>query len=183
MRSDTTSPLTPSAPAAAPAEAAVTVGRPVIERPLPLLTPTQWAVQVNRHLTDCRRQRSSLALVLVSVDLIHLVDAQGLLGRVADPALCPMVLERAAQRLRSRVRGADRVVLLGNNRFGVVLVGAGVKQANEIDARLASALAGSYRADEQLLVAESRSAVAAFPEDATSTDTLMRSLFGQLPPA
>lgn len=179
MPSDTALLLTPSAPPALPVPPAI---RPVIELPpLPLLTPTQWAVQVNRHLTDCRRQRSSLALVLVSVDLIHLVDAQGALGTVADPALCQAVLERAAQRLRSRVRSTDRVVLLGEHRFGVVLVGAAARQAAEIDARLVSALAGSYRADEQLLVAQSRSAVAAFPEDATGTDTLMRSLFSQLP--
>lgn len=177
MRSDTAILNTPSAPVAT---SAPPVTRPVIERPLPLLTPAQWAVQVKRHLIDCRRQRSSLALVLVAVDRIRLVDAQGAPGAMADASLRDAVLDRAAQRLRSRVRSTDRVVLLGEHRVGVVLVGAGARQATEIDARLVSALAGTYRAGERVLVATSRSAVAAFPENATHTEALIHGLFAHL---
>ena len=150
--------------------------RLVLERPLPLLTTGQWAGQINRQLADCRRQRSTLAVLAVAVDAVRLLDAAGQAGDLARPEVAETTLDHVAQRLRTRVRSTDRVVRIGHRCFGLVLSGAPARLAADIESRLVPALVGPYRIDAVQTLAQLRSAVAVHPLDGSSGQALLRTL-------
>lgn len=152
--------------------------RLVIERPLPLLTPGQWAGQINRQLADSRRQRSTLAVLAVVADAVRLLDASGQFGELADADVAERTLDHLAQRMRTRVRSTDRVVRIGHRRLGLVLCGAPARLAATIESRLVPGLVGPYRVDAVQCVVPLRSAVAIHPQDGSTGEALLRSLSG-----
>ena len=150
--------------------------RLLIERPLPLLTPGQWAGQINRQLADSRRQRAALAVLAVAADAVRLLDPSGQFGDLADADVAERTLDHLAQRMRTRVRSTDRVVRIGHRCLGLVLCGAPGRLASEIESRLVPGLVGPYRVDAVQTVVQLRSAVAVHPQDGTSGEALLRTL-------
>lgn len=168
--------LPPAQRGPAPVDPAVPATRLALERPLPLLSFGQWAGQINRQLADCRRQRSTLAVLVVALDVVRVLDPSGQLGDPAGPDLTERTFDHVAQRLRTRVRSTDRVVRIGERHLGLVLSGAPAALSGQIESRLVPGLVGPYRVDAVQAIVQLRSAVAVHPQDGTSGEALLRSL-------
>ena len=114
--------------------------------PLRVLADTQaLASVVGRELLASRRFSRRLAVLIVR------------LNATAEPAL----MLAMGERLRGRLRAGDLAFQLGEDGFGVLLLGAAA--ALTIQRRLLKALSGPYGVDGQLLNVSLRIGVAENP--------------------
>jgi GGDEF domain-containing protein len=132
------------------------------------------AALLDRHLSQCRRHRSLLAVVCVSVDCVDTESGQGVVPSDTERAAHLEVLNRIC----SRVRGSD-VVLRPNDRDAcVILPGASEEAARRIAGRLLRALNGAYRIDDQVLQVNVQVGSAAHPADGSLAPELLRRATG-----
>lgn len=96
-----------------------------------------FSALLNRQLGLCRRGGSRLAVLMIAIDL----------PEELRPAVRQIAQEAAGARLANRVRSTDVVCRIGTLRFGVVLMGAGRKEAEVVRARLAKVIGGRYCVD------------------------------------
>jgi len=136
---------------------------------LPQLADTaELAALVGRQLASCRRYGTRLAVLVIAVDA--LAQRHGVLEAPVMKAL----LQAMGARLRGRLRGTDLVAQLGEQGFGVVLLGAASADVPAVQARLRKALSGPYGIEEQLLYVGLRIGAAAYPEVSVSGLDLVR---------
>jgi diguanylate cyclase (GGDEF)-like protein len=111
-----------------------------------------------------RRYGTSFALVVCDLDGFKFVN-----DRYGHPA-GDEALERVADVLRDVVRSSDGAYRLGGDEFGLILVEAGSREADDVVARVGDALASS--ADERLTGLSASFGVAVCPEQGATPGTL-----------
>ena len=129
---------------------------------------------VDRHLAQCRRHRSLLALVCVGVDV---VDTESGLGLVAEEVE-RRVHEEVINRVCARVRGSDTVLCPNERDSCVLLPGTSAEALRRVGARLRQALDGDYRIDGTLVRVSVRIGSAAHPDDGAQAPELLRRATG-----
>jgi predicted signal transduction protein with EAL and GGDEF domain len=119
---------------------------------------SHFVALIGRELPGCRRLGTRPAVLLVVLD--------------SQPAAA--LLEAVGARLRARVRASDLVVQLGEEGFGVLLLGAARADVPAVQTRLQRALNGPYALDEGLQNVRLRIGAAAHPEGVVSAAELVR---------
>lgn len=138
-------------------------GRAEHARP-PRQTPALWlprvdslaefGLMISRQLTQCRRYGGHLSVLWLEATPESTVDDGARHG----------LITAVGRRLRSRVRGTDMVLQVGETSFAVLLLDAGIAEGHLVHDRLATALKGPYGVDAQMLQVRLQMGVAAFPE-------------------
>ncbi|MEJ5999783.1 diguanylate cyclase domain-containing protein [Paucibacter soli] len=164
------SPIQPVMPCAAAAGAASRQAQAVACEPLVLADARQLAAVLNRELVQCRRfGRGGLSVLLIDAwphpPLGEPLSAEG--GQRLRQAV--------AARLRARVRGGDVVATLGEqqHRLAVILLNAGRKESDLVQARLHKALGGPYGVEERHLYMRLVMGAAAYPAAGGSGEELV----------
>jgi diguanylate cyclase (GGDEF)-like protein len=124
--------------------------------------------RIEIQLAQCRRRRSLLALLCISVE--HLVSEGG--GMTA--ALESQVRDEVACRIASRVRGSDRVLRESDRDTCVLLPGADGDTARRVAGRFSRTLNGDYRIADRVVQVTVRIGIAAHPEDGLKASALLR---------
>ena len=133
--------------------------RQVPAAPLPVLADLQGlAALVDRQLAACRRNSTQLAVMVLHI----------------DDAVPPALFQAMSERLRGRLRAPDLIFQIGAQAFGVVLLGIGHRQLDDVQRRLLRALAGAYGVGDGLVNAKVRIGVAAHPQPGISGAELVR---------
>lgn len=132
------------------------------------------AIILDRHLAQCRRHRSLLALVCVSVECVDTESGQGFVPAEIEQKAHEEVLARIC----SRVRGADLVLRPNDRDACVVLPGAGEEAVRRIAGRFLRALNGAYRIGDQVLQVTVHVGSAAYPLDGSMAPDLLRRATG-----
>ena len=132
------------------------------------------AAVVDRHLAQCRRHRTLMALVCVSVECVDTESGHGFVTTEVER----LTHEEVMKRICSRVRGSD-VVLRPNDRDAcVILPGASEEAVRRIAGRFIRALNGSYRIGDDVMQVSVHVGSAAHPEDGTHAPDLLRRATG-----
>lgn len=179
--------MSPSTAAVAPADA-MEQARPGLVKP-PRQTPALWVprvdslaefgLMISRQLTQCRRYGGHLSVLWLEAEPV--VPAAGTAtgaGSAADgEGAAECAAERAAvleareglmtavgRRLRSRVRGTDMVLQVGETSFAVLLLDAGIPESHLVQHRLATALNGPYGVGDATMQLRLQMGMASFPE-------------------
>jgi GGDEF domain-containing protein len=129
---------------------------------------------VDRHLAQCRRHRSLLALVCVGVDVVDTESGLGLVPEEVERR----VHEEVIHRVCSRVRGGDTVLRPNDRDACVLLHGTSAEALKRVSARLRLALNGDYRIDGVLVRVCVRIGSAAHPDDGAQAPELLRRATG-----
>jgi GGDEF domain-containing protein len=124
--------------------------------------------RIDRMLIQCRRRRGPMSLLCVEVERIDAPAGQRLEG------LERLVDEDVALRMRSRVRGSDRIVRESEREAIVLLDAANEAVARLVARRFAGALGDSYRVGDCIVKVSVRIGWAAFPADGNSGAELLR---------
>jgi GGDEF domain-containing protein len=148
---------------AAAFEADVRVPRPDTAR-----GTSSLCARIERMLIQCRRRRGPMSLLCVEVERIDVPDGQ------EPEGLERQVDEDVAMRIRSRVRGSDRIVRESEREAVVLLDAAGEDVARLVSRRFAGALGDSYRVDKCIVKVTVRIGWATFPADGNSGADLLR---------
>jgi len=156
----------PVMPVASPPEARQ--AQAVACEPIVLPDGEHFAALVSRELAQSRRFGKGMGVLLIDA-WPHPPQGDALAG-----AALLKLRQAVAARLRARVRGSDVVATLGEQRFGVILMNAGRKEAELVQARLHKALGGPYGVDEHHLYVRLVMGAAAFPEMGASGTELVR---------
>lgn len=125
----------------ATAEPGLCAGRPRAALPglIALAGLHGFAALVGRELSTARRFGTRPAVLLIDVEVREPLGAAAL---HAPHALA--LLDALGARLRSRVRGADVVARIGEQRFGVVLQNVERANVRVVQERLQHVLSGAY---------------------------------------
>jgi GGDEF domain-containing protein len=142
-------------------------GRPGLPA-IPVAGPAQVSAQVERLLTQCRRQRGRFAMVCVSVEHVDGPDGP------AGAALEQRVRDEVAHRIQGRIRASDRLLRDSHRDSTVLLPGGGDIAAERVAERFVRALNGVYRVEGVLARARVRIGSALHPLHGTQTGELMR---------
>jgi diguanylate cyclase (GGDEF)-like protein len=118
----------------------------------------EFGLMISRHLTQCRRYGGHLAVLWL--EAAPLAREGQSWPHDAQDALMLAV----GRRLRSRVRGTDMVLQVGESSFAVMLLDAGTPEANLVQQRLMQVLNGPYNVDEHTMHVGLSMGAAAFPE-------------------
>lgn len=122
----------------------------------------EFGLMITRQLTQCRRYGAKLAVMWLEAEAVE--SAQVLVPPQEQASLMTAV----GRRLRSRVRGTDAVVQVGDNGFAVLLIDAGAPESEIVRHRLHQALGGSYGVgDGQLMHVRLQIGASAFPDGST----------------
>lgn len=142
----------------------------------------EFGLMISRQLTQCRRYGGHLSVLWLEAEPangpVAAVAADeslpGDAGAQADDAAAEVREEadqaRAAlvtavgRRLRSRVRGTDLVLQVGESSFAVLLLDAGLSEAHLVHHRLSVALNGPYGVHAHTMHVRLRMGSATFPE-------------------
>jgi diguanylate cyclase (GGDEF)-like protein len=131
-----------------------------------------------RHLASCiedavaRAGRDGHRAGVMFIDLDRFKHVNDMLGHAAGDEL----LAQAARRLEQCVRAGDVVARLGGDEFAVVLPEiAGQAESAAIAARLIEALARPFPLQGQQIFVSASVGIAAYPDDGTSADMLLKS--------
>ncbi len=133
---------------------------------------SEVSAQVERHLTQCRRHRALLALLCVSVLRIEVR------GEPVPADLEHQVRDEVAHRMRSRVRGGDRVLRESDRDTCVLLPGATDDAARRIADRFMKSLTGAYRIGDVLADVTVRVGYASHPQDGSQASDLLHRATG-----
>ena len=141
----------------------------------------EFGLMISRQLTQCRRYGGHLSVLWLEAAPAGAEDDATLAAPASgEPpaadegeggAARGAVLEARAQlmtavgrRLRSRVRGTDMVLQVGETSFAVLLLDAGLREAHLVQQRLAPALNSPYGVDTRMLQVRLQMGTASFPE-------------------
>lgn len=145
----------------------------------------EFGLMISRQLTQCRRYGGHLSVLwLEAAPADAGDDATPAAAASGEPpatdegevegegaADCGSALEARSQlmtavgrRLRSRVRGTDMVLQVGETSFAVLLLDAGLREAHLVQQRLAPALNSPYGVDTRMLQVRLQMGTASFPE-------------------
>lgn len=120
-------------------------------------------------LSMARRNHSCAAVMWVDLDGFKAVNDT--LGHAAGDQL----LIEVAQRLTSRVRGADTVARMGGDEFALVMTGVdNSTQSEKMAAEMVAILAQPYHLREGQATVTASVGVALYPQDARTVDDLIR---------
>ena len=135
----------------------------------------EFGLMISRQLTQCRRYGGHLSVLWLEAEPVT-PPAQAVAGAVASND-GGGAAERAAaieareglmtavgRRLRSRVRGTDMVLQVGETSFAVLLLDAGIPEAHLVQDRLSTALNGPYGVDATTMQVRLQMGMASFPE-------------------
>jgi GGDEF domain-containing protein len=132
------------------------------------------AIMVDRQLAQCRRHRSLLALVCISVECVDTESGHGTVASEVER----QAHEEVMNRICSRVRGSDQVLRPNDRDACVVLPGASEEAVRRIAARFLRALNGVYRIGEHALQVTVHVGSAAHPQDGSLAPDLLRRATG-----
>jgi len=121
---------------------------------------------VDRQLAACRRNGTSLALVVISLDGLDAIEPH------YRHAVENQVLYAAWNRLKGRLRATDLPVRVGPNEFAAVLLDVAEQTTAIIDARLTDALSQPYGIGALEIVMSARSGSAAYPQAGATGEAL-----------
>ncbi len=135
----------------------------------------EFGLMISRQLTQCRRYGGQLSVLWIEADLeasAVRADASAFADHDTSPDAKALsaaetrseLMLALARRLRSRVRGTDMVLQVGETSFAVLLLDAGHPEALLVQHRLSVALNGPYGVAARTLHARLQMGVAAFPE-------------------
>jgi diguanylate cyclase (GGDEF)-like protein len=121
---------------------------------------------VDRQLAACRRNGTSLALVVISLDGLDAIEPH------YRHAVENQMLFAAWNRLKSRLRATDLPVRVGPSEFAAVLLDVAEQTTPIIDARLIDALSQPYGIGALEIVMSARSGAAVYPHAGATGDAL-----------
>ncbi|WP_431259689.1 diguanylate cyclase domain-containing protein [Roseateles chitinivorans] len=142
----------------------------------------EFGLMISRQLTQCRRYGGHLSVLWLEVEPDMTSQASDAPGPAASagtgsPEQGEGVDARAAaleardglmaavgRRLRSRVRGTDMVLQVGETSFAVLLLEAGIPESHLVQHRLAVALKAPYGVDAVTMHVRLQMGMASFPE-------------------
>ncbi|MGN7872502.1 diguanylate cyclase domain-containing protein [Roseateles sp. 22389] len=141
----------------------------------------EFGLMISRQLTQCRRYGGHLSVLWLEAAPADAEDDatlappasgeppaadEGEAGaeRVAALEARSQLMTAVGRRLRSRVRGTDMVLQVGETSFAVLLLDAGLREAHLVQQRLAPALNSPYGVDTRLLQVRLQMGTASFPE-------------------
>lgn len=145
----------------------------------------EFGLMISRQLTQCRRYGGHLSVLWLEAapadagDDATLaapasgeppaadeseVEGEGAADRGAALEARSQLMTAVGRRLRSRVRGTDMVLQVGETSFAVLLLDAGLREAHLVQQRLAPALNSPYGVDTRLLQVRLQMGTASFPE-------------------
>ena len=145
----------------------------------------EFGLMISRQLTQCRRYGGHLSVLWLEAapadaeDDATLVapasgepqaadevegEGEGAAERVAALEARSQLMPAVGRRLRSRVRGTDMVLQVGETSFAVLLLDAGLREAHLVQQRLAPALNSPYGVDARMLQVRLQMGTASFPE-------------------
>jgi diguanylate cyclase (GGDEF)-like protein len=148
-----------SADADADAGSAPTAGLPKCEPLGPI---------VDRQLAVCRRNGTSLAVILIGLDGFESIEPQ------YRHAVENQLLYAVWNRLRGHLRATDLPVRVGPTEFAAILLDAAVPTAGLVDTRLIDSLSQPYGFGALEIVISARTGVAVYPQAGTSGDALAK---------
>ncbi|WP_431101150.1 diguanylate cyclase domain-containing protein [Roseateles noduli] len=173
--------MSPSTAAAAPADA-------LEQAPVGLLkparqTPALWVprvdslaefgLMISRQLTQCRRYGGHLSVLWLEAEAAapaaqaaadDVDEGEGARERAAAAEVRDGLMTAVGRRVRSRVRGTDMVLQVGETSFAVLLLDAGVAEAHLVQHRLETALNGPYGVGAVTMQVRLQMGMASFPE-------------------
>jgi GGDEF domain-containing protein len=145
-------------------------GRPAVV-PIAIAGAMEVAAQLERHLAQCRRQRSAFALLWVSA--LRIDAGAGPVSAETER----LVREEVAQRAFSRVRSTDLLLRESERDTCILLPGGSEAAALKVAARFLRALNGPYRVDDALFQVAVHIGHAACPASgAQGADLLARAM-------
>lgn len=161
--------MSPSTVTAATGDLSATAETARAERAKPTRhTPALWVprvdalaefgLMISRHLTQCRRYGGQLAVLWLEAEPLAREGQSWPHG--AQEGLMLAV----GRRLRSRVRGTDMVLQIGETSFAVLLLDAGSPEAHIVQQRLMQVLNGPYNVEEHTMHVGLNMGSAVFPE-------------------
>lgn len=144
------------------------VAAPAASPKSPRVSPSLWlprvdslaefGLMISRQLTQCRRFGGQLAVLWLETSSSP-ADA----SPWSDTDRLALV-QAVGRRLRSRVRGTDLVLQVGETSFAVLLIDAGEREADIVRLRLAAALDTPYGVGAELMNVAVHMGTATFPE-------------------
>ncbi|OWQ86325.1 hypothetical protein CDN99_21060 [Roseateles aquatilis] len=156
------SPATAAAPSAVVEEAGADRTKP------PRQTPALWVprvdslaefgLMISRQLTQCRRYGGHLSVLWLEAEPLAR-EGQSWPAETQNE-----LMTAVGRRLRSRVRGTDMVLQIGETSFAVLLLDAGSPEAHIVQQRLLQMLNGPYGVGEHTMHVGLQMGAAAFPE-------------------
>lgn len=121
-----------------------------------------------RQLEACRRDGGNAAVLFIDLDDFKQVN--DVHGHDAGDSL----LKAASLRIKNGVRAADIPARLGGDEFAVLLKHADAKVAADVAAKLLQTLSGAYELAAGHISLSASIGVAAYPEDGTDIEQLLR---------
>jgi GGDEF domain-containing protein len=130
--------------------------------------PAQVAARVDVQLAQCRRRRSGLALLWVSVEAVS-SD-----GHLVSTDVERKVRDEVVHRVCNGVRGTDRVLRESDRDVCILLPDATAAVAQRVARRFARSLNGVYRIDDRQIQVAVRIGCSSTPDDGTGAADLLR---------
>ena len=141
----------------------------------------EFGLMISRQLTQCRRYGGHLSVLWLEAAPADAEDdatlaapasgeppaadeGEGGAERAAALEARSQLMTAVGRRLRSRVRGTDMVLQVGETSFAVLLLDAGLREAHLVQQRLAPALNSPYGVDTRMLQVRLQMGTASFPE-------------------
>jgi hypothetical protein len=178
--------MSPSTAAVAPSDDAVEQVRTGLVKP-PRQTPALWVprvdslaefgLMISRQLTQCRRYGGHLSVLWLEAEPetpavgaaaaagdVDRGEGEGAAGRATVLEARDELMTAVGRRVRSRVRGTDMVLQVGETSFAVLLLDAGIPEAHLVQHRLATALKEPYGVDAVMMHVHLQMGMASFPE-------------------
>ncbi|WP_343603148.1 diguanylate cyclase [Roseateles sp.] len=147
----------------------------------------EFGLMISRQLTQCRRYGGHLSVLWLEAAPADAEDDatlaapasgepqaadegegegenEGAADRGAALEARSQLMTAVGRRLRSRVRGTDMVLQVGETSFAVLLLDAGLREAHLVQQRLAPALNSPYGVDTRMLQVRLQMGTASFPE-------------------
>lgn len=143
----------------------------------------EFGLMISRQLTQCRRYGGHLSVLWLEAAPADAEDdatlaapasgeppaadegeVEGAADRGAALEARSQLMTAVGRRLRSRVRGTDMVLQVGETSFAVLLLDAGLREAHLVQQRLAPALNSPYGVDTRMLQVRLQMGTASFPE-------------------
>ncbi|HKJ76831.1 MAG TPA: EAL domain-containing protein, partial [Gammaproteobacteria bacterium] len=130
---------------------------------------TLFHERLGQEVVRARRSNSRLAVLFVDLDFFK--EVNDTMGHQAGDSL----LREAARRLREEVRETDTVSRLGGDEFTVLLPDlADADHAGPIAEAIIDSLSRPFELEESEVVISASVGIALVPDDATSTEKLLR---------
>lgn len=125
--------------------------------------------RLNQEMKKSDREVSPLALLLIDLDKFK--EVNDTLGH----AVGDLLLQEAAQRIRSCVRESDTLARLGGDEFTVVL--SGISETGNIEdvaQKIVGKLAEPFRLGSEMAYVSASIGITLYPDDAKDIDALMK---------